>query len=65
MIFMILKQAMRDNTISTESNIFSCCIRKVNKKTGKFIRVKGFTYRYFDDTNGNNIVTNLDKIGVR
>ena len=50
---------MRDNDITSDSNIISCCRRKVNKKTGKFIRVKGFTYRYFDDTNGNNIVTNL------
>ena len=58
-IYDSIKQAMRDNNISTESNIFSCCKRKVNLKTGKFIRVKGFTYRYFDDTNGNNIVTNL------
>jgi len=58
-IYDSIKQAMRDNDITSDSNIISCCRRKVNKKTGKFIRVKGFTYRYFDDTNGNNIVTNL------
>lgn len=43
-----------DNKVN-KSNITSCCKRKVNKKTGKFIITKGFTYRYFDETKGLNI----------
>lgn len=35
-----------------DANIRSCCKRKINKKTGKFILVKGFTYRYYDETQG-------------
>ena len=38
-------------------NIFSCCKRKLNKKNGNFIIVKGFTWRYYDETNGNKIYT--------
>lgn len=55
-IYDSIKQAKRDNNITSDSNIISCCRKKINMKTGKFIKVKGFTYRYFDDTNGiNNI----------
>lgn len=51
-IYDSIKQAMRDNIISSDANIISCCRKKINMKTGKFIKVKGFTYRYYDDTKG-------------
>ena len=44
-----IKQAVRDNSIASDGNIISCCRRKVNKKNGEYVVVKGFTYRYFDD----------------
>lgn len=40
---------------TTHGNIRSCCKRKINKKTGKYVIVKGFTWRYFSETNGNNL----------
>lgn len=43
------------NNETNKSNILSCCKRKINKKTGKFIIVKGYTYRLYDETNGNTI----------
>ena len=51
-----IKQAMRNNNITSDSNIVSCCKRKINKKTGKFIKVKGFTYRYFEETEGKDLI---------
>lgn len=54
-IYDSIKQAVRENLISSDSNIISCCRRKINEKNGKFIIVKGFTYRYFDETNGEDI----------
>jgi hypothetical protein len=50
-----IKDAVRKNNISSDSNIVSCCNRKINKKTGKFIVVKGFTYRYFSETSGDKL----------
>lgn len=50
--------SIRDSALQNDtfkSNISSCCKRKINKKTGKFIVVKGFTYRYFTETNGENL----------
>lgn len=37
---------------SNKSNITSCCRKKINKRTGEFIKVGNFTYRYYDETNG-------------
>lgn len=54
-IYDSIKQVMRDNLISSDSNIISCCRNKITKK-GKFIVVKGFTYRYYDDTKGENLL---------
>ena len=51
-----IKQAMRNNGITSDSNIVSCCKKKTNKKTGKFIKVKGFTYRYFEETEGKDLI---------
>lgn len=50
-----IKQVMRDNSIISDENITSCC-RKMLKKNGEFIQVRGFTYRYFDDTKGLSII---------
>jgi hypothetical protein len=50
-IYDSIKQSMRDNSIISDENIISCCKKKTNKKNN-FIKVKGFTYRYFEDTNG-------------
>ena len=55
-IYDSVKQAVRENLISSDSNIISCCRRKVNKKTGKFIIVKGNTYRYFEETLGDDLI---------
>lgn len=52
--FNSIKEASRSAPCESE-NINSCCKRKINKKTGKFIVVKGFTYRYFTETNGENL----------
>jgi len=54
-IYDSIKQACRENQINSDSNIISCCRRKINKKTGNFIIVKGHTYRYFSETNGENL----------
>jgi hypothetical protein len=55
-IYDSVKQAVRENFISSDQNIISCCKRKVNVKNNKFIAVKGFTYRYFEDTEGCDLV---------
>lgn len=55
-IYDSIKQAMRNNGITSDSNIVSCCKKKTNKKTGKFIKVKGFTYRYFEETEGKDLI---------
>jgi hypothetical protein len=49
----IRNAALENNT--NKSNISSCCKRKINKKMSNFINVKGFTWRYFDDTFGENL----------
>ena len=38
-------------TTASKSNIALCCRSKINK-SGNFIVVKGFTWRYFDETKG-------------
>lgn len=45
-----IKLAMRENE-TTDSNITTCCRGKVSKK-GKFLKVKGYTYRYYEETKG-------------
>ena len=50
-IYDSVKQATRENLIISDGNLIYCCTNKV-KKCGKFVVVKGFTYRYFDDTKG-------------
>jgi len=54
-IYDSIKQACRENNISSDENIISCCKRKINKKNGKFVIVKGHTYRFFVDTKGKDI----------
>lgn len=54
-IYDSVKQSVRDNLISSDSNLISCCKRRLNGKNGKFIVVKGFTYRYFDETQGKDL----------
>lgn len=54
-IYDSIKEARRANGVSSDSNITSCCERKINKKTGSFIVVKGYTYRYFSETNGQDL----------
>ena len=54
-IYDSIKQACRENNIVSDSNIISCCRRKINKKNGKFIMVKGHTYRFFNDTKGDDL----------
>jgi len=44
---------------SDKANILSCCKRKINKKNGKFIIVKGYTWRYNDETKGEDITSGL------
>lgn len=50
-IYDSVKQATRENLIVSDGNLIYCCVKKV-RKCGKFVVVKGFTYRYFDDTKG-------------
>ena len=54
-IYDSVRSASQDNVVS-KSNLTSCCKRKINKKTGKFIIVKGYTWRYYDETLGNNLI---------
>lgn len=49
-IFDSIKQAVRDID-SSDVNISKCCNQKV-KKNNEFLKVKGFTYRYFEETKG-------------
>lgn len=42
-------------TGSGKSNITKCCRNKIGK-SGKNIIVKGYTFRYFDETNGRNLI---------
>mgnify|MGYP000976296680 CR=1 FL=1 len=53
-----IRKASIDNNCD-KANILSCCKRKVNKKTGKFIIVKGYTWRYNDETNGEDLFKNI------
>lgn len=53
-IFDSIKQGARSVNTS-DGNITKCCNQKINKKTGKFLSIKGFTWRYFEETNGKNI----------
>lgn len=53
-IFDSIKQAARDIN-SSDANIIKCCNQKVKKSNDQFLKVKGFTYRYFEETNGFNI----------
>lgn len=50
-IYDSLRNAAFENN-TNKSNISSCCKKKISKKTGKFIIVKGYTWRYFDETKG-------------
>lgn len=54
-IYESVRSASQNNNTS-KSNITSCCRRKINKKTGKFIIVKGYTWRYYDETLGNDLI---------
>jgi hypothetical protein len=53
-IYDSIREASSNNDIG-KSNLISCCRRKLNKKNGKFIIVKGFTWRYYDETKGEKI----------
>ncbi len=53
-IYDSIREASSNNDIG-KSNLTSCCRRKLNKKNGKFIIVKGFTWRYYDETKGEKI----------
>lgn len=49
-IFTSIKRAAV--SISADPSSISRCCKNKTRKTGKFIVVKGFTYRYFSETNG-------------
>lgn len=53
-IYESIRDTSKSNDIN-KSNISSCCKRKINKKTGVFIVVKKFTFRYFNETLGENL----------
>jgi len=56
-IFTSIKRA--SISISCDSASISRCCRKKNKKNGYFIIVKGYTWRYFIDTNGNDLIQQI------
>jgi hypothetical protein len=53
-----IKDAGRKNNLKPE-NISRCCKCKYNKKTDGFKNVGGFTWRFFDETNGEKIQKNI------
>lgn len=55
-IYDSVKQAAREIK-DRDSNIIQCCKKKI-KKNGKFITVKGYTWRYFEETEGENLFSN-------